>query len=654
MQISRPAFERLTEVRLDVFAAVVGLALSVALLPLGLFTTAILVHGVPISVGLGCLLYLLSTRASSDEWNPSEVAVVRRLRSPTVTSWVVPRLVVIGLSGMVAVAVLSGGRPLAFLLLAGVVGSLILAQILFAEPTLDHRLVLAEILGFAFVVRYAALLTTPGLVGIDSWTHVTSYAAAIQESGSLAAISNVKYYASPLYHLVTVATAEVLGVSLRSALYLSVAVMMVLSVLFVFSTARYVVGVQGALLATMLFAVADYVIRWGLYVSTTSLGLVFFLAVLFVLTRILYVEVGRIDFVLLGGFAIAVSLTHQVSAFIAMVLLGTAVTVVFFSRYVEEISLPNDDRYLFGTSGAFFAFTGVQWAITPWTGGTFLTGAFDLARGWLSYTGFLNLVADEQVRGDEPTGFVVQLAAYVDTMGLFLFLVVASLGCLTLLQRTRSVGTYTFVGVISVMMVCTLGLSLFGFRFLLPGRWFAFAYAPMAVVAAVGVVHFMNHFWNRGATVVLLVFLLAFPSSMVLAQDATIDQPTFDQQWPQYAHTGPEVAAAETFRETVPETAEPIRTDHPYFMTVKRYGGEPTEEFGPDEASAYMFSVTEDNQVVTHQDPVVYRAYQSEGSPTYLGPNAVPTTYQLESEQVCPETRNHVYAAEDVRMCTGS
>ena len=674
--MSRPSLtlDRLADARLDVFAAVVGLVLSLALLPLGLFTTEVLVHGVPASIGLGCLFYLLATLGRFDGWNrsppgwrPPELAIPERVRRPATSvservtrpgflAWIVPRLVVVGLSGLVVVAMVTGGRPLAFLLLAGVVGSLVLAQILFADAgTLDHRVVLGEIIAYALVVRYAALLTTPGFVGIDNWTHVTSFSAAIQEAGALSPLAGIKYYASPFYHLLTVASAELLGVSLRTALYLTVAAVMVLAVVLVFATARYVVGVRGALLATMLFAVADYVIRWGLYVSTTSLGLVFFLAVLFVLTRILYVEVGRIDAVVLAGFAIAVALTHQVSAFITMVLLGTATTVVFLSRYVDGMDIPNADGKLFAPVGVFFSFTLVQWAFTPWMGGTFLTEGVALAREWLAgHTGFMNLVEHEPVEaGEEVTaGVLPQLAAYVDTLGLFLFLVVGTLGSLTLLQRKRSAGTYTYVGAISVMMIATLGLPMFGFRFLLPERWFAFAYAPMAVVGAVGVGYFATQFWTRGATVALFVFLLAFPSTMVVAHDATIDQPTFEQQWSQYAHSEAEIAAAETLDETVPEANEPIYTDHPYFMAMTRLNEDPAERAVADYSySAYMFTVTEDGQVSPEQEIVVYRSYQSEAHPAYRGPEDVLTTRQIDASEVCPETRNHVYGADDVRMC---
>lgn len=657
MQRPRLPLERLTDARLDVFAAIVGLVVSIALLPLGLFTTQILVHGVPASVGLGCLLYLLSVRNGPVWWAPTGDAVVDRLGRAFVVSRVVPRLVVVGLAGLVAIAVVSGGRPLPFLLLAGGVGSLVLAQILFAAPgTLDHRVVLGEIVAHAIVLRYAALLTTPGFISIDNWTHVTSYAAAIQESGSLSAIAGVKYYAAPVYHLLTVASAEVLSVPLRSGLYLTVAAVVALSVLVIYTAARYVVGVRAALLATMLFALADHVVRWGIDVGTTSLGHVFFLVVLLFLTRILYVEVRSTDFVLLIAFSVAIALTHQVSAFITMILLGTATAVVFLSRYVDGMTTPNEDRYLFGAFVAFVGFTAVQWAVTPWRNGTFLLEAFDRVWLWLDrYAGFFNLIEHQEVRagGDVAGRSVSQLATYVDTTGLLLFLIVASMGSLTLLQRSRSPGTYTYVGVISVMMVFTFGLPLFGFRFLRPGRWFAFAYAPMAIVGAAGVVYFLNHFWTRTATVSLLVFLLLFPATMVLAHNATIDDPTFDEQWRKLSYTEPEIAAGETFVETVPDEREPVYTDNPYFLMLTRLNEDPSER--SDEGytySAYLFTVSEDGQVVPEQEPVVYRTYQSEGHPEYRRFDGLLTTRQLAAEQVCPGTRNHVYATEGVIMCT--
>lgn len=637
----------------------VGLLVSLALLPLGLVAADILLYGVPTSIGLGCLLYLGATRTDADRWEPSRVTVPSLRPAAVPVSWLVPRLVVVGLAGLAGLAVAASGRPPSFLALAGIVGSLIVAQILFSDlERLDHRVVLTEIVTHAIVVRFAALFTTPGFIGIDNWTHVTSFAAAIREAGSLAPIAGIKYVTAPFYHLLTVAAAELPAVSLRTALYLTVGLALPLSVLLVYAAARYVTGVRWALLAALLFAVSDYVIYWGTYVSTNSLGLVFFLVVLFVLTRLLYVDVGRTDFVVLGAASLAVALTHHVSAFVTLVLLGMALVVAYLSRYVEHMALPNDPRYLTVVVAFLFSFLVVQWSVTPWMGGVFLTRTIEFVTQAITKTaGFLNLVESTPVRSATGSGsaFVSLLATYLNHLGFFAFLVVATIGSLALLRRTRSVGTYAFVGSISAMMVFLLGFPLFGVRLLVPERWYAFVYALMAVVAAVGVKFFANEFERSAATTGLLVLLLLFPTTMVMAHPATLDDPTFDNQWPKWAHTEPEVAAGETFAETVPEAARPIYTDGPYFRTLVRINEDPSARaranYAPT-ASADMFTVTEAGHVDRDQEPVVYRAYQSEGYPTYRKHGGVLTSRQLSAEQVCPETRNHVYTTEGVVMCT--
>ncbi|WP_121820244.1 hypothetical protein [Halostella salina] len=655
MRSVREKLERLVEAETDVLAAAVGFVLSVALLPLGFVTTDILVQGIPTALGVGCLLYLLAVR--SDSRTSSRTAGVASFRTTVPVSRLVPRFVVVGLSSLVVIAAAAGGRPVAFHLVAGTVGSLVLAQIVFASvEELDYRVVLVEIVALAVVVRYAGLLTTPGFIGFDNWTHVTSYAAAIQETGSLSAISGVKYYTAPFYHLLTVAAAELFDVSLRAALYLGIGLVMPLSVLFVYATTRYVTGVRWALFATALFAGSDYVIYWGLYISTTSLGLVFFLAVLFFLTRALYTEVDRVDFALLAAFSIVVALTHQVSAFITLVFLGTTTVVLFAARFVEGMSIPSDERYLLGAFGIFLAFVLVQWAVTPWLGGLFITGVIEISQRWISESvGFLNLVQDVPTRGGEPvsTGVVARIAAYVDKIGFFLLLAVAAYGCLTMLQRDRSVATYTFIGAITATMVFLMGLPLFGFRFLVPPRWYAFMYAPMVVVGAAGIRHFVIRLGAHDVAVVLIVFLLVFPTAMMVSQPATIDNPTFERQWQKWAHTAPEVAAGETFHETIPADGEPIYTDNPYFRALTRVNEDPERRFEEEYSfSAYMFTVTDDGQVTPEESPVVYRAYQSEGRPVYLGPDGFLTTGRLPQERVCPRDRNYVYTAEDVVMCT--
>ena len=650
-RISWPSRDRLDEV-----AAVGGLVVALALLPLGLLTSEVLVKGIPVALGLGCLAYLLSTvpRGRRLRFRSQEYRGVGFLGRRALSA-----LVAVGLAGMVLVAVAAGRRSLLFLGLAGLVGTLLFGRIAFAEESaLDHRSLLVAVVAYAAVVRFAGLLTTPGLIGIDTWTHVTSYAAAVGAADSLSALSGIKYVTAPLYHLIAVSASDVLGLGLREALYLTVGAAMPLSVLGIYAATRYVTTVRWALLATLLFAVSEYVVQWGLVVATTSLGLAFFLVVVVALVRVVTTGAGRADYVLLGAVAVAVTLTHQMSSFVVLAVTATALVATLLVRRIARgggLADPGRARGLAAVFAGHLAVTLGLWAVTPWRGEPFLTRAVELLSGWLTGSaGFLNLVdtTAERVTAAAPPGPAAQVATAVDSVGFLLFFLLTVVGCLVLLRRSGSTETYTLVGTVGVMLVMAFGLPLFGLRVLLPTRWLTFLAAPMAIVGAVGVGHLARRLPARGVVACLVVLALAFPGTMLAAEKATMDEPTFEQQWPQYAYSAAEIDAAETVRETVPAET-PVYTDHPYYTVVNRIHQDPQERSGAaDGRRAYMVPLTADLAVESAPGPVVYREYQSTGRPTFDGPGVATVTTRLSAEQVCPPGRNRVFATDGVRMCT--
>jgi len=647
-------FPLVTRDRLGVSTAIVGLVLALVLLPLGFMTSELLVKGVPLSLGTGCVLYLLSVHATD-----------RRLAVPAIDlpgQTVIPQLITVGLSALVTVAVLTGRRSLLFLVLTSVVGSLLMAHISFAEESaLNPRSVLVGIVAYATIIRFAGLFTMPGVIGIDTWTHVTSYAAAIQSGHSLSAIAGIKYLTAPFYHLIAVTGAELLGLSLRNAVYLTVGTLMPLSVLATYAAGRYVTTVRWALFATLVFAVSEYVIEWGLIVSTTSLGLVFFLAVFLFLVRILYSDPERADYLLAVGFAMAVTLTHQMSAFVTLALLGTATVVSlasnWFGRYwlLGEPDTPSS-RALVGMFTTYLAFTTALWSVTPWTGEPFLFRGITLLQRWFnSRVGFLHIAerTGRSASGSTPSGLAAQLAPVVDNLGFLLLLLVAVSGCLVLLQRGRSVGSLTLIATLGVMAVVSLGLPLFGFEFFLPKRWFAFMHAPMAIAGAVGVGYVVRQTSSRAVVAGFLLFVLVFPGAMVAAERATVDDPTFPEQWPEYAYSQSEIDAAETIHRIVPSDDMPVYTDHPYYTVLSRLNQDPAERRSTTPSNrGRLLPLTASSEASADYAPAVYRTYQSEGRPIFEGEAGSAVQQQVAREKICGPGRNHVYATEGVRMCT--
>jgi len=76
---------------------------------------------------------------------------------------------------------------------------------------------------------------------------------------------------------------------------------------------------------------------------------------------------------------------------------------------------------------------------------------------------------------------------YVDALGFLFLLGVTFVGCLYVVHRRRAEqSVFTLLLAAAFMLVFVLGLPMFGIRNFIPTRWFAFLYAPMAILGAIG------------------------------------------------------------------------------------------------------------------------------------------------------------------------
>jgi hypothetical protein len=293
----------------------------------------------------------------------------------------------------------------------------------------------------------------------------------------------------------------------------------------------------------------------------------------------------------------------------------------------------------------------VAWMNTPWSAGSvFLWRMLEIVQLTVTESaGFLNLASEggASAAGGSPS-LLAQLVPYIEWFGFSLLLLATVIGGLVMLRRDEPTDlALTYLLSAGVMFVVVFGLSLFGIRSLLPGRWYAFMYAPMAIIGAVGLYYVSR---NASRAMILSVFVLlafGYPTTMVVAEKATIDSPAFDDQYPRFSYIETEIAAVETVS-TIrpPATEEVIRTDHPYRTVYRRYGGytgriAEIEDGAPADSSA-----------------TAYREYQSTG-PTVLyegsdPPVSRPSNIYSSSAVVCPPTRNHVYGNDDVTLCTSS
>ncbi|WP_222919700.1 hypothetical protein [Natrinema sp. SYSU A 869] len=650
------SLSELRPLRLDTVAAIGGFLLAAVLFPLRFLTSQIYINTVPVILGTACALYLLSLYQQDDS------RVFPTL--PPAVSMALPSAVLVGLTGLVLLTVVQGARTHLFFGLASVVGTLIIGQIIFAsDRDLHPGLLLLQIILFAFIFRFTALYATPGYIGIDIWTH-RGFIDAILTEQSLSAISHDKHYGSPFYHLLVAASSLLYDVPIRAALYLSVGLVMPLSALLVYATTNLLVAPRWAVLATAFYAFASHVARWGMHLIPTSLGLIFFLAMLYALIRVMRIEYTIRDFSLLLLLSVAVILTHQVSTFIMLILLLAAflAQLVFvigpfgLTRLDSSVFRTKKPVNLVGLVVFNLGLTIFVWSLTPYRQESFLATILSYFTQTLEESaGFLNTAggsSDEAEAGAEaaPT-LIEQLVPYVDNLGFLLLLGATFVGCLYVVHRRRAEqSVFTLLLAAAFMLVFILGLPMFGIRNFIPTRWFAFLYAPMAVLGAIGVRTLRGNMTPALVASVLLVIVLIYPGAMVLAAESNAENPVFSNQHERLAYDQSELTAVESIAElTGSPQGEEIRpnqqlhTDHPYQTLFSRTGAYP---------STTTATVPEDG--IADHNYTVYRSEQSTDATYVTDTNGTARIAQLSRGQLCRPEQATVYTNGDVTMCTTS
>lgn len=656
--IRRRLYQKLFPLQLDLIAAVAGLLFALLLFPLRFFASQIYIKTIPLVLGLACLLYLVASYGETTSSN----------RLPTLSVGIqrtLPVLVFGCLSLLVVLSVYFGGRSPLFYDVAGITGTLLFGQILFAsDQRFNPGRVLIQIVLLAAVVRLSAVYANPGLIGIDIWTHITRLAQDIQTSGSLEAISGNKHFTSPLYHLLVVGTSLLAAVPLREALYLSLGLAMPISIVAVYMSANLLVEQRWAVLACLLFSLGDYVIEWGIHLIPTSMGLMLFLGVLYLSLRVMRTDYGLKEFGLLVLFSVGILLTHQVSSFIMLVLLGSGVVAYLLVQLnVFHVSKSNSDVFgarspmnLLGLVAFDAGLALVLWSFTPYNGSTFLVTVLSYLQETLtSSAGVLNLAGPDSgaSSGGAATAgpsLIETVATYVSATG-FLFLLFGTfVGSLYVLHRRRAhQSVFTLVISAAVMLVFVLGLPMFGIRNFIPQRWFAFLYAPLVVLTVIGLRYFSFQL-NRYAIVgILVVFAVVFPGVMIISSNGTIDSPAFEDQQASLAYSQAEIDAVDTIgRMTGSPEGDNIRpdqvlfTDHPYQTLFFRTGAYPADT-----------ATINDSEPVTH-DIVVYRQEQTRAATYFINSQGVGEIRNIHPNRLCRPSRAVVYTNDEVSMCVSS
>ena len=163
-------------------------------------------------------------------------------------------------------------RPLGYFIATAIMATILAVEILFLPRGKAYEsFVLVKIMLIALSLRWMPQFIFPGLIGVDPWGH-QMFTAQILEAGSIP--GGYPYSNLPVMHLIIVATSLITDLSYKFATMLSISLLHVVGLIFVFLLGRFVFDSKVGLLAALLLGVAAYWINLGMGIHPTTLALV--------------------------------------------------------------------------------------------------------------------------------------------------------------------------------------------------------------------------------------------------------------------------------------------------------------------------------------------------------------------------------------------
>ncbi|MFC4541950.1 hypothetical protein ACFO5R_08420 [Halosolutus amylolyticus] len=456
-------------------------------------------------------------------------------------------------------------------------------------------------------------------IGMDALFHNRA-ADAIATSGSMAPLATSKYWYAPVYHLLTASGVTVLGVDVRQAAFLLVTVtttLLLVAVVYLFLEPVW--GETVALVGGLLVVIADRTIFNAIHTTPTSIGVVLFGFLLLYAER--YLDTGRTRFLgLFGLFLAGLVATHQLSLFVALVVVGTYVCAnVFWDANVTR-------RGLTVLSVLVASFV-LQTAVTDYSGPEGDSSSFLVVVGsvMIEHLGTVLEGTSGRPASKLPPGEYVAIAG-ADAMSVFhvagsaLLLALALAGSIYWMDRNEGetnrvvlgLGAGTTVACVFVYLLPLLGVSTF-----LPDRWQIFLYVILALLAAPALVTILTATQRRtrSITVALVVFTLViapYTALMIGNGAGAVDGPVFDDS-PGADRLATTPEEERTYEFTVAHAGDEatIVADHVAYQMLNRHYEQP--------ATSYSTSYAERGTTVSGEELVVYRGYaQTEHGSYYV------------------------------------
>jgi hypothetical protein len=213
-------------------------------------------------------------------------------------------------------------RSILFFLLFTAASVLVVVKIVAFQSDTYTLPLLIEMLAIAIILRASVYFNFPTVYGHDPFFHIAEIEKTI-ESGFLS-LDLGRYVGFPLFHLLTAAVSQILGLELKNAYFIS-SIVEVFCGLFIFAIIRILFNTKTALLGTFLFLLAPYNVFWGFWIIPMTLGVAFYVIIIYlVIKRTHFFSQRRISALLLF-FILTSIFIHPILSFVLL-----AVFTIFY------------------------------------------------------------------------------------------------------------------------------------------------------------------------------------------------------------------------------------------------------------------------------------------------------------------------------------
>lgn len=528
--------------------------------------------------------------------------------------------------------------------------------------------------------RELALYSSPILMGNDTFFH-NRVARSIAETGSLDPLTTSKYYYAPFYHVFNALSGLVFDLPGRDIAALTTVV--IITVVPAYSLYWLLdsywnprVGALGAL----LYVSSDFALFWAIEPQVTSLGVSLYalnLCAVIAYMRNRSKWMLALAIVTLG----TVTLTHQVSTFITV--FSVMVYLIFRTAYARVDIQRALNLVLTYTLVLLFSFQNTRWSGPAGDSEDFfhimvtevIYSVIKVSEGSTSRVAY--------TIPDDPG--IVSVGSNALTLihvaGSAALLTASVTGTLLWMQtkrdRSKRATGFAIGGMVAVMFAVVLIGPIFGLRTILPWRWFAYIYVPMAMLGGVFLASIVpvvaSRVSNASAWPVIAVLLLVGPYVVVMGGNFTgaVHDPVFDSApgAERYRITSTEKAMLDHSLQYVP-ASETIVADRVIALILWRHYTRPNTEvititygdpttLGKQNDSVVLFDRTYLSSDHAQYSIVVngVRVYVFGSVPTEaMSPNRRRTIYDTGSDELVylqPQIRNTPPGSRGIRNSTG-